>query len=302
MIIECIKEGFRITNKNWQVVLLKIAVTIINLMGFLIFVGIPIFIAITSLGIDLAQAKDILPGIFENPLEVLSKYLGIVVLIFISLIIYLTVAFFLVLYVFGGTLGILRNAAIDEQYKFSFASFMEEAKKIFFPLVWLFSIAFLVTLSILIVLVLSAGFLIYVIHAHGRLATTFSIFVTYFFSLFGIIIFLIAVIFTAYAAIDVVVVKGRVIASFKNALTFIINKPIAFLFYIFLFVGLIAANFVLIALGASVRVIPLLIPYQLISYIIRSYLGVVMWSSLVVFYLKGIKFPVQTVTTVTYDI
>lgn len=302
MIVECIKEGFRITNKNWQVVVLKIAVAVVNLAGFFIFVGIPIFIAITSLGIDLAQAKDILPGIFENPIEVLSKYLGLVVLIFIALLIYLTVAFFLILYFFSGTLGILRNAVIDEQYKFSFASFMEEAKKIFSPLLWLFSIAFLATLSILIILGLSAGFLIYVIHAYGRLVTTFSIFVTYFFSLFGIAIFLVAVIFTAYAAIDLVVVKGRVITSFKNALTFTIDKPIAFLFYIFLFVGLIAANFILIAVGTSIRAIPLLIPYQLISYGIRSYLGVVMWSSLLTYYIKATNYPVYSTAPPTYDI
>lgn len=307
MIIESIKEGFRITHKNWQIILLKIAVGIINLVGFFLFVGIPIAIGIFSLGMDVAQAKDILPGILNNPAEILSKYLRLAILIFITSIIYLTAASVLILYVFGGTLGVLRNAAINEQYRFGFSSFFGEAKKVFFPLLWLFSIALLVIIGILTVFGVLAGILISMIRVYSDTVTAYSIFATYFFGLLGITFVLAGIIFTAYAAIVLVVENSKVMASFKNTWNFMKNKPMAFVFYIILFIGIIAANFVLIALGVSFSTAPVvsylfIIPYRLISYVVQSYLGVVMWGALLVFYIKGINFPVCTNTATTYDI
>ncbi len=309
MIIECIKEGFHITHRNWQVILLKIAVTIISLVGVFFFIGIPIAVAIIFMSVDIANIKDILPGIMsENPLEFLSKYLGLVILMLISLTLYLTIVSVLMLYVFGGMLGVLRNAALNIQYKFSLSSFFKEAKKFFFPLLWLFSIALLVITVVVIVFGILVGVVISAIYAFKESGTTLSVFVTSFFSLLiiflSIIVGLASVIFTVYAAIALVVEKNGVADSFKNAWNFVKNKPMAFLFYIILVIGIIAVNITLKILGGSFSMIPVVgllisIPFQLIYYVVQSYLGVVMWSSLLVFYIKGINYPVYTAT---YDI
>jgi hypothetical protein len=306
MIIKSIKEGFRLTHKNWQVILLNIGVGIINLINFFIIVGIPVVIGIFFLGIDIAQAKDMLPGILENPAEIFSKYLGIAMLIFGAFLIYLAVASVLILYIFSGTLGVLRNAALNGQYNFSLSSFFSEAKKVFFPMLKLFSIALLVIILLMIVFGVSAGILISMISAYGKMVTTVSVFVTYFFILFGITVVLISIIFTAYAAIVLVVEKNRVMDSFRNTWNFIKNKPMAFVFYIILVFGIIAANLLLIALGASFSAAPIigyafLIPHRLISYVVQSYFGVVMWGSLIAYYIKATNYPVYP-TAPTYDI
>lgn len=310
MIIECIKEGFHITHRNWQVMLLKIAVTIVNLVGLFFFVGIPIAAAVVFMSVDIANIKDILPGIMsENPLGFLSKYLGLIVLMLISLILYLTIASVLMLYVFGGTLGVLRNAALNIQYKFSFPSFFKEAKKLFFPLLWLFSIALLVITVVIIVFGIVTGVAFFVIQVlSGGSETTLSVFVVSFFTLLIVFLSLIigfaSVIFTAYVAITLVVEKKKVIDSFKKAWDFVKNKPMAFLFYIILVSGIMGVNILLVLLGGSFQMIPMIsilisIPYQLIAYAVQIYLNVVMWSSLVVFYVKGVNYSVYTAT---YDI
>lgn len=309
MIIECIKEGFHITHRNWQVILLKIAVTIVSLAGFFFFIGIPIAIAIAYLSVDIANIKDILPWIMsENPMEILSKYLGLAILIFIALILYLTAVSTLMLYTFGGMLGVLRNAALNIQYKFSFSSFFKEAKKLFFPLLWLFSIALLVITAIVIILGILTVVIFFVTHAFSESGTRLSVFVTSFFSLLIIFLTIIgglaSIIFMVYAAMALAVEKKGVIDSFKNAWNFVTNKPMAFLFYIILVISIIAVNIILMILGGSFRMIPTVgplinIPYKLIYYVLQSYLGIVMWGSLLVFYIKGINYPVYTAT---YDI
>lgn len=308
MIAESIKEGFRITNRNWQLVLLKVAAGIINLIGLFIIVGIPVIISIFTLGMDIAQAKDLLPQILDDPVQILSKYLGLAILITLSLLVYLTFASFLILYVFGGTIGMLKNSAFDMQFKFSLSSFFREAKRLFFPLLWLFTAAILVMLGILMLFGILAGIVITFSGAYIDAQTTVSVFVIYFLSLLGIATFLIGVIFAAYAAIALAVEGGGVRVSFRNALNFIKNKPVAFLFYVLVFSALIFANFVLIGSGAALSSAPGIgvlfgFPYQIISFFIRSYLGIAMWGALLEFYLKGTQHPVRTASAaVTYDI
>jgi len=291
MIIESIKEGFRLTHKNWQVVLLNIGVGIINLINFFIIVGIPIATGIFFLGIDIAQAKDILPEILENPVEIFSRYLGVAILIFVAFLIYLAVTSILILYVFGGTLSILRNTAINGQYHFSFSSFFSEARNVFFPLLKLFSIALLAIIAILIIFGISAGILISMVSAYRETA---SVFITYFFTLLGITVVSLSIILTAYAAIALVIKKNRVIDSFKDAWDFMKDKPMAFVFYIILIFGIVVVNLFLIALSASFSAVPVigyifLIPHQVVSYAVQCYLGVVMWSSLIAYYIKATK-------------
>ena len=304
MIIECIKEGFRITNKNWQVVLLQVIVLVINFVGFFLFIGIPIVLAIASLGMDIAYTKDILSGLFENPAELFSKYLGLAILIFTSFTFYLILASVLILYAFAGMLGVLSKAALNKEYKFSFHSFFEEAKRFFSPLLWLFSFAILIVIVIFIVFGVLAGILI----SFSETLPPVSLFITYFLGLLGIAIGFASAILSAYAAIVLVVEKGKVISAFKNALNFIKHKPFAFLFYIILIVGIIAVNIVLITLGISFSAVPVIgilaaVLFQIMINIVQSYLIVVMWGSLVVFYIKSMPQPLHPTAVVhTYNI
>ncbi len=292
-------------------ILLKMAVVLINLLGLFLFIGIPVFIAIAMLGIDLAQVKYLLPELVENPSSILSKYIGLVMLVFISFILYLTVVSVLILYIFGGTLGVLRNAALNMQYKFSFSSFFEEAKKLFFPLLWLFSIALLFVSAFVFIFGIFTAVVIYVLLAYRDSGTAFSVFITYFLGLliifFSVIGTLACLIFTVYASLALAVKEKGVIDSFKNAWNFVKNKPFAFLFYIILVIGVTAANLLLVILGASLSAVPLTglilgIPYRILSFVVQSYLGVLMWASLLIYYIKNISPPAYGDTSLSYDI
>jgi hypothetical protein len=301
MIIESIKEGFRITHKNWQVVLLKLVAGVINLFGLFVLVGLPTIIGILSLGIDIANARDILPAILEDPGEVFSRYLGIAILIIIAILSYFFFASILILYVLSGTLGVLRNAAIDKNYRFSLSSFFSEAKRIFFPLLWLFSIAILGVTGILVTFGIIGTIIFSFVSTYSGEKTTMMVFTTYFLTLFGIVVVMAGIIFTAYAAVSLVVEKTKVIDSFKKTWRFIQIRPTAFVFYLILFTGIILIDFIFIALGAplnmsSVTGFLFVIPHRLISYIVQSYLGVVMWGSLTAYYIKTVNYPVSTVT------
>jgi hypothetical protein len=307
MIIESIKQGFDLTHKNWQVILLKVAVGIINLVGFFIIVGIPFIIGILTLGVDIAQARDILPEIVNDPFEFFSKYLGLTILIFIAIVIYFFIVSIVLLYIFSGTLGVLRNAALDRDYKFSFSSFFREARNAFFPLLWLFSVSFLIITALIVFFGILASVLISLTGISGDAKTPFSVFITYFFSLLGIAILIAFIIYTAFAAIVLVIERSRVLNSFKLTWNFVKNTPMSFGFYILLIIGAIAVNFILIALGASLGSAPMvgflfIIPHRLISSIIQSYLGMVMWGSLIAYYLKAVHYRNQTDSVHTYDI
>ena len=309
MFLECIKEGFKLTHRNWQVILLKIIVTIISIAALFIFVGIPIAVAIIFMSIDIASLKDTLLNIMSSdPLEILSKYLGLAVIVFTGLILYITVVSVVVLYVFGGMLGVLRNASLDSKYRFSFSSFFAEAKKLFFPLVWLFSVALFVITAVIIIFGILTGVWFFTVHALSTPDSTLSVFVVSFFTMLVIFLSLVAglfsVIFTVYASIALAVERKGVSDSFKKTWNFVMNKPGAFLFYILLVICVVALNIVLWLLGASFRLIPMIglivsIPYQIILHVFQSYLAVVMWSSLIVYFIKGTK---HTEYKATYDI
>jgi hypothetical protein len=308
MIIECIKEGFSLTHRNWQLILLRAAVALINLFLLLLFMGIPLLIIFISVGIDMAQARDLLPELLSSPEEIIPQYLGTIVLLLVSFTVYLLVVSVITLYVFGGTIGILRKAALDVQFKFSMTTFFQEAKNLFFPLLWLFSFVILIVTAMLIIFGIMAGIAFAVVHLYGESGSTLSVFVVSFFTLllifFGIVGGLGSVIFTAYAVIALVVERKGTIDSLKNTWSFIKNKPISLLFYIILVVGITGINILLMIIGGTIRLMPIAglfinIPYQLVYYAVQVYLGIVLWSSLLIFYTKGINYPVYKAT---YDI
>ncbi len=203
---------------------------------------------------------------------------------------------------FGGTLGVLRNSSLDTQYRFSFSSFFAEAKNLFFPLLWLFTIALLGIGGIVIVFGILTVIGFSVIHPYSSSGTTFSTFLVSFFILLaifsGLIIVLGGLIFTFYAAIALAVGKKGVVDSFGDTWNYLTNKPAAFLFYIILVIAMVAIYIALNVIAGLFSMIPVAgfvigIPYRFAVSILINYLSVAMWSSLLVFYIRGINLPVN---------
>jgi len=303
MFTECIKEGFRLVNRNLQLVFLRIAVNIINLTGLFIFLGIPVIAAVALLGFDLAQAKDLVPMLARNPFEVLSRYLGLALIVGTAFIFYLLCASLFILYALGGIIGVLKNAAVNVQYRFSLSSFFREAGMNFSRLFWLMSLLLLIFLMLLIVLVFSGGIIVAVQQifagAEGSIEIFFNSFIALSVVILGAIIFIAYFIFCVYSIAASVVEECGPMDSIKRSINFLLRKPGAFLFYMLLIIGLITVNLVFYGAQLSFHMIPVLGSFMsifayLISAFFQSYLLIGVWGSVLVYYLKGSGHPVYS--------
>lgn len=291
MIIECIKEGFNITNRNWQLILVRIITAVINIAALLIFLGGPLLLALLYLGIDIASAKDMFPSLMDNPSQFFLKYLGLFFVFLAALLFFLTFASLLSLYTLSGTIGVLKNASLNSAYRFSLTSFFKEANKHFSRLFWLLS------LLLLCIILLLAAFLLFgvigaaVVHSLAVSQSTLLVFLSTFIILsgiaFGPIILLASLVFMIYCTIVSVVEEESPSDTIKKTFYFLKKMPMAFMLYFILFIGLIAANAVLMPL------IWMTVIFSLIGAVLQSYLMIVFWSALVVSYVRWRGNPVQ---------
>ncbi len=309
MIIESIKQGFNLTNRNWQVILIEAVVAVISFAGFVFIIAVSAAATVAMLGDDIANIQDKLPELLENPVNFISKYIGLALIIFTLFSVYLTVMSVLILYVLGGKLGVLKNAACDVQHKFKLSSFFKEAKRMFFPLLWLFSIMLPVFLVMAIVII--AGFGIFFIYAYNLPGSTFSIFITSFLSLLIIFLGIVgsfgSLMLTEYTAVALAVKKDKVFTALKKTLGFIRNKPLSIWLYIVVYASILAVSSVFAVLGELFALLPVLgiiiiIPFHLISSAVQIYLGIVKWGVFIFYYVQNSGGPAHSDTAVSHDI
>jgi hypothetical protein len=287
MLIEAIKEGFHLTHKNWKLIPVRIAVSVINLLSFVFFLGIPGFIAVVYLGFDLAYAREMVPLLIKNPVGFFSKYMGLLSLILIAFSMYLIFSSMLHIYALSGTLGVLRSSAVASDSRFSLALFFREAGQHFTRLFWLLSIM----LSGLIVLVAIFGFLgaiggsfVMSIPDTGAYLTVFiKSFITVSYGIFGVIFLYTWVVVTAFSIMILVVEGVGAAASIRRTYTLLAERPGAFLLYLLLVTGLVAANLIV----APFTLMPFLVP--LVNAVIQHYLALVLWSSLIAYHMLHSK-------------
>ena len=291
MMIECIKEGFHLANRNYQLVFLRIIVVIINFISLLFVLGLPIIAAVAYMGFDLSHAVDLLPDLMENPFNLLSKYLGLVFLIGISFILYLMFVSTIILYSLGGTLGVLKNSAVNVQYRFSLASFFKEANNIFSRLFGWYQFYLLFLLHCLLPLLYPVELLAGFMQGFSWSETTLEVFLGSFVFLstiiFGIIIFFSWLIFTVYSILCLVIEGKGSADTIKNTFNYLKKTPQAFLFFIILFAGAVAINLVFFIIMIPLGMLPLVdIVLYLVNVVFQNYLAIVVWSALTVYYSK----------------
>ncbi len=288
MIIESIKEGFNIANRNWQLILVRIITALINIAALLIFLGVPLLVAVLYLGIDMANAKEMFPSLLMNPAQIFPKYLGLLFIFISAVLLFLTFASLLLMYTLSGTIGVLKTSSLNSSYRFSLSSFFSEAKKHFSRLFRLLSLL-LLGFTLLLLLFLIFGVMgAFAVHSLALSQSILLVFLRTFIILsgvtFGSIILFAAFVFMIYCTIVSVVEEGDASDSVKRTFHFLKKMPGAFLLYFILFVILIVANAVLM---------PLSWIFSLISALLQSYLMIVFWSALIVSYVKWRDNPVQ---------
>ncbi len=295
---DAIKNSFKLINRNWQLVLIQIAMMIISCIGALIFIGIPLAIAFVMLGLDLTEAtrlKDLLSTL-RDPSEIISKYLGIVLVLIISFIIYLLVVTVIGLYVFGGSTGVIARAVRDAAFKFTSKAFFSEAKRLFFPLLGFTAIIGLIVIAIMVVILIFVIAVAAIVSISKGYDNTMAVFLGIFLSLIAIGISLIlivcAITLTLYGTAAIAFKGDRPWKATKETVRYLYNHPGALWLYCLLLMGYVVASFLLVLLGLPFDLIPvvgpvLAIPYQLFSYVAQSYLGLVITAVIFFYYFSS---------------
>jgi hypothetical protein len=295
MIKDCIKEGFTLANRNLQLVVIRIVVTLINLFAMLIFMGVPLVAIIAYLGIDLANAEELFPHLISNPLEFISRYFGAVLIAGISFVFYLAIVSLINLYVAGGTIGVLRSAVSSSDYRFSLSLFFKESGTHFTRLLWLLSLLLFVFSLALIILGIAggAGFIAAqsLKSSESFIGIFLSSFLTVTATVISILVFIAGFMYTFYSMIISVMEERGAVESIKKTHDLLKSRPQAILLFFILFAGVITINILFFGIKIPFDMIPLLAPFvnlaiTIVNSVFQSYVAVFVWSSLIIYYLK----------------
>jgi hypothetical protein len=293
--VEAIKSGFNLINERWQLVAIQAGMMIANCIGFFVIVGIPLGIAFVLFGLDLtglAESRNII-DVLRNPLELLSKYMGFVIIIVLSFLVYLLIATIIGIYVFGGSIGIIGRGIQEPSLKFGIRSFFREAKRLFFPLMWFSLVMGLIFIVIAFILGLFGGGIAALVQVLKSQDSTLGLFIGIFLALllalFAIGMILIALAVAVYG-IAALFFKGTgAFRSVRESALFLWDNQNAFWLYMLLFMAYILASFVFMLISYPFNLIPIIgtiisFPLQLVLYIVQSYLGLVIIATIFIYY------------------
>jgi hypothetical protein len=293
--IEAIKDGFKLINKNWQLVVIQVILIIISSLGFFVIVGIPFAIAFILFGIDLTKFTDIkdILSIFEGPSELISKYIGLLLIVIASFLLYVIVIVILSIYIFAGSIGVIKRSLRDRNEKFTTHIFFDEAKRLFPRLLgFTFIIGLIMILTAFFLGILGGGIGALISFAKSK-DSTLALFVIIFFSL---VLALIALVFilgilsiTLYGIASLLFKDTGPLKSIKESIHYLIRNPNAFWLYTMLFGGYLFVSFILILLKYPFTFLPIIgtilsFPLQLISYAFETYLGLAFIAAILTYY------------------
>jgi len=301
--LEAIKDGFRLVNRNWQLVLIQLSMVFVSSIGFFVLIVMPLAIAFIIFGIDLtelASMRDIFK-VLREPSDILSRYLGLFIIVVLSFLLYITLVALMGIYVFGGAIGVVGNTIRERSSRFDVHVFFSQAKRLFLRLLGFTSIIGIIfILAAFFLGILGGGIAALVSFAQSQ-DSTLALFFGTFFSLILIIVALVLILgilsITLYG-IGALYFKGSgPLGSIKEAVQYLLRHPDAFWLYTLLFLGYLLASFLLILLSYPFTLIPIIgtilsFPYQLLSYAFETYLGLMIISTVLTYYYSG-EFPTE---------
>jgi len=295
---DAVKSGFRLVNRNWQLVVVQAGMMLANCLGFFVIVGIPLFIAFVVFGLDLtglAQTRDIM-GLLSRPSDLITKYMGLVLIVVVCFLLYLLIVSTVGLFVFAGSIGSVGHVVLDPSRKFSMKLFFAEAKKVFFPLMWFCLVMGLVFIVITFCLGLLGGGVAAIVQSAKGHDSTLALFLGIFFSLvlalLGIGLILVAIAVTVYGLAVLFFKNEGAVRSCKDAALFLWKRPSAFWLYVMLFFAYVIASFILMLFTYPFNLIPIIgtiisFPIQLVSYVVQSYIGLAIIATVFIYYYEA---------------
>jgi hypothetical protein len=236
----------------------------------------------------------------------ITKYLGLILIVLASFILYVLLVAFLGIYLFGGAIGVIGRSLQEKALKFTMRAFLDEAKRLFLRMLGFTSVIGLIFLLATFFLGLLGGGIAAIVSFAQSKDSTLALFFGTFFVII-LVIFALALILgilsiTLYGFAALFFKGTGAFKSLKEAFAFILKCPNGFWLYAVLFTGYLLASFLLILIGYPFTLIPIIgtiisFPYQLISYAFETYLGLVIIAIIFSYYYSK-EFPPEPVATV----
>lgn len=292
--IDIIKNSLKIALKNWQLTAIQFCEMIVIIIGFLIFVGIPLAVAFIAFGVDLSELTKITTMFYtmENLFNLVFKYIWIIIIFIASILFYLLFVTVIWVYVLGGSVGVLGSAVKDRAFNFSMKIFFSEAKRLFWRTAWFASIICLLFTALIVIIAL---LIVVTVYTTGMTESSdtpmffIGIFLTLLASLLGLIMIHSTVVMTLYGLAEIALKNSSASASISNAARYIYKKPGVLVFCFVLFFAYIAVTFILNLAGLPFSLIPFIgviigIPYQIFMYAAGIFLQIVMYTAVFIQY------------------
>lgn len=284
---EAIKDGFRVVNRNWQLVLIQAGLMFATLIGFVIFVGLPLAIAFIIFGIDLTELSRIndVFRILSNPSELVARYLWLVIFILACVLIYIILLLSLGIFVFGGAIGVLGRSIKDSREVFHIKTFISEGKRLFSPLIGFTSVIGLIFIVLAFIIGIFGGAIAASVSLAKEHGAALGLFIGLFFSLIlfilGLALIIATLAVTIYGAASLSMKGLGAVKATKEAVLYLYKHGGAFYLYALVFGGYVVVSFIILLPGYPLGFIPIIGPlltfgYQLFISIVQSYLGLAM--------------------------
>jgi hypothetical protein len=289
--LDNIGRGFRLVHRNWQLVLIHAVMLVINVAGFLIFVGIPLIAGIAALGLDAAKLGE-LEGFLENignPFDLISEYVGLFLVILLGIFVYITFVLVVWVYVLGGSAGVLGRAIKDPSSGFSMKRFFSEGRRLFFPLMGYMTVVGLILIGISILLGLLAFIAILLAKAIGPGDASIGFFFRVLFTL-GIAALTTMTFFLVFALSAVgsapLVLEGTgPMVSLDRGFKHLKNYPGCLWLLGMLILGYTGIQLVIGVIGYGIQFadgLLLSLPYQIFANIFQGYLSLIFVAAVLV--------------------
>jgi hypothetical protein len=280
---ESISAGFGLIRRNWELVVVQLVMSVVGCAAFFVIVGVPLVVAFIMLGIDIAELarfKDLAETI-KDPGELLSRYAGVLAVIIASVLLYFLFVSAVWIFVFGGTLGTIRDLIREPAGRFRTRDFMREGRRLFFPLTVYMSLVGIIFLGAVFLLGVLGGGAAALSEAVGLGDSATGLFLRIFFALSllltGLVLVLCYLLVTAQGSISLAFEGTGTVASIRSAVGYFKENPRAVGLYAIALAGYSLVYLMLAFLGYPFKLIPIIgwlfaVPYQIFSYVVQGFL------------------------------
>jgi hypothetical protein len=312
-IVPMVRESIDAVNHNWQLVMMQLLFILATIGCFIFFIIIPVGIAFVFFGIDLTalfearELSDVLFA-FHQTSGLLTKYIGVAVMVMFGLLLYLTSFVALSVINFGGTVGILTRYLLGRISRFSFHEFLSEGKHLFGSI--------FIYANLLGVMIFIPLFFLGIVRDGATLLTelaarqdiTFAHFLNTFFGLLllctGLFILLSFGAMAFYGFAEIAKNHSRPVRTMGVVFHYLVSRPSAFGYFTIVAAGFLALLAVLFLIVYAFSYVPLIgsLLSVAVYHVGMAYLSVLLFAIVCQYYIRHADDESETQSTPQNDI